>query len=297
MRFYKLNISLLLLVYVLGSQWCSVFAEPKNDYQIGAEDVLHISVWQEDDLERVVTVSPAGIIDFPLIGQVKAAGMTAAQLADRITSLLKEDYLVNPQVTVSIQEYRSQKVYVLGQVVRPGLYYLRSKTTLLEMISQIGGITEHAGKNVLIIRSAIDEIKEGKKLDEILKRGEAEEIDLYALLVEGDMSYNRFLQPEDVIFIPSSKDMATDYAVYVMGAIKRPGAYEYKKGLTALNACIIAGGFTEVAAPNRCEISRLYGKGNERQIVPINLEKVKAGKLTDIQLKPGDRIFVPESYF
>lgn len=292
---FKIKLLLIAILGLLIGIQQPVFAKPSDDYRIGGGDILHITVWQEKDLERNVTVPTEGTIDYPLIGLVTAVGLTATQLSKEITHLLGQDYLVNPQVTVEIKEYRSQKVYMLGQVNHPGLYYLKGKTTLLEMISKTGGITNQANERLLIIRAAAGYIKDGKNMDELLNKSEADEVDLYALLVEGDLSYNRTLQPEDVIFVPS-RDTATDYNIYVMGAIKRPGAYEYKKGLTALNACIIAGGFNEVAAPNRAEISRL-DKNNKRKIIRLNLEKVKEGKLLDSELKPGDRIFIPESYF
>ncbi len=292
---FKIKLLLITAIGLLLGSGPNVFAESANDYRIGPADVLHISVWQESDLECTAKVLPEGVINYPLIGRIKVAGLTANQLAGKITQLLGRDYLVKPQVIVEVRKYLSQKVYVLGQVDRPGLYYLKGVTTLLEMISQAGGITGNAGNRLLIIRAGANDIKSGKKLDELLKKYEADKIDLRALLVEGDLSYNRILQPEDVLFIPS-REAATEDNIYVMGALKRPGAYEYKEGLTALNACIIAGGFTIVAAPNRAVISRLLGN-RKRSSIKLNLEKVKDGELMDLQLEPGDRIFIPESYF
>lgn len=294
MKSYKVLISLLLSLIFAGKSY--VFAGQVDDYLIGINDVLQISVWQEKDMEREVLVLPDGTIKYPLIGQVEAQGSTVSKLTEKITYLLDKDYIINPQVTVKVKEYRSQKIYALGQVKHPGLYYLKGKTTLLEMISTVGGLTEGADNKLLIIRAGATDIKDGKKVDELLDKKETKSVDLNALLVEGDLANNQILQPEDVIFI-SKREAGVENKIYVMGAVKKPGVYEFKEGITALNACIVAGGFTIVAAPNRTDISRLQQEGKGRKIIRVDLEKVKKGQIDDLNLKQGDRIFVPESYF
>ena len=146
MEYSKIKIGLIVILGLLFGLANQAVAATE-DYHLGSGDVLHISVWQEEDMECTVAVSPDGTINYPLIGQVKAAGFTATRLAEEIARLLSRDYFVNPQVAVEIKEYRSQKVYVLGQVDRPGLYYLRGVGNLLEMISQAGGVTEKAARN------------------------------------------------------------------------------------------------------------------------------------------------------
>lgn len=119
-------------------------------YRIGIEDVLLISVWRDQDLTREVPVRPDGKISLPLIQDVAAAGKTPAELGREIHDLLKP-YLTDPSVTVIVREVNSIKVYLLGEVVRPGPVALRSRVRLLQAISMAGGLTQFGGKNGVLI--------------------------------------------------------------------------------------------------------------------------------------------------
>lgn len=117
------------------------------DYRIGAGDVLHISVWNDKDLERTVTVRPDGRISFPLLNDIPAAGSTAMQLQNTITSGLKQ-YITNPQVSVVVQEVNSFTVSVLGEVQKPGRYEMQSgKATVLDALAMAGGLTPYANNS------------------------------------------------------------------------------------------------------------------------------------------------------
>ena len=124
-----------------------------QDYTIGPRDVLGITVWGQPDLSRDYTVDPDGFTPFPLIGRIKAAGRTPQELAARLVEALGKDYLVNPEVIVSVREYLSQKVLVLGAAERPGGYYLSGPTTVLDLLSKAGGFASAAGKQVLLVRN------------------------------------------------------------------------------------------------------------------------------------------------
>jgi polysaccharide export outer membrane protein len=122
-----------------------------------------------------------------------------------------------------------------------------------------------------------------------------ESIDLERLLEQGDMTANVLLEPGDVVYIPLEKSLElVGPKIYVEGEVRNPGIYDFRTGLTAMNACIMAGGFAEFAAPNRTRIIRQ--KGEELKIVRINLNDVKDGEIPDIELEPGDRIHVPETW-
>lgn len=129
-------------------QWMPV----SESYVIGPEDVLYIHVWKEDALSRAVPVRMDGKISLPLIDDIQAAGYTARQLKEILTKKLKE-FVENPVVSVTVTEANSYKVYVSGQVRAPGVYRLRSETTLLQIIPMAGGFTDWANqKKILIIR-------------------------------------------------------------------------------------------------------------------------------------------------
>src|SRR5262249_10234335 len=119
---------------------------------IGPEDVLAIAVYNQPDLSTRVTVSPDGSFSDPLIGTVRAAGLSPQQLAKQLANKLK-DYLVKPQVTVTMEQVKSQQVNVAGEVKTPGSYPLRRESTLLEVLLQAGGVTANAGGNVLVLRT------------------------------------------------------------------------------------------------------------------------------------------------
>jgi polysaccharide biosynthesis/export protein len=124
-----------------------------KDYVIGPDDVLDVSVWKEQDLTRSLQVRPDGKISMPLIGDVQAAGMTAGQLGKTIGDKLKK-YLTAPQVTVILTQINSQKVYVMGEVTRPGAYPVLPGMTILQAISSAGGLTQFANtKKIFLMRN------------------------------------------------------------------------------------------------------------------------------------------------
>ena len=120
------------------------------EFVLGPEDVLEVVVWRNQDLSRVVIVRPDGMISMPVIGDVQAAGLTADRLAERIATRLKE-FKENPTVSVSVKEINSYNVFVLGEVLKPGKYQLKSYTTILQAISIAGGFTPYASRNKLQI--------------------------------------------------------------------------------------------------------------------------------------------------
>ena len=122
--------------------------EEPTDFLLGPEDVLEITVWKNQELSRTTAIRPDGLISMPIVGDVRAAGLTANAVATQITERLKE-YVTNPAVSVSVKEINSYAVFVLGEVTKPGKYQLKSYTTVLQAISMAGGFTEFARKNRL----------------------------------------------------------------------------------------------------------------------------------------------------
>ena len=167
------------------SEWISV----SESYVIGPDDVLYIHVWREEALSRTIPVRMDGKITLPLIDDVQAAGFTARQLKEVLTKRLKE-FVENPNVSVMVMEANSYKVYVSGQVRTPGIYRLRSETTLLQIIPMAGGFTDWANpKKILIIR------KEGGKEKRITVN--------YKKIVKGDApDSNIILKAGDSIIVP-----------------------------------------------------------------------------------------------
>ena len=161
-----------------------------SDYIIGAEDVLDISVWKNADLSRVVNVRPDGKISLPLIGDVQAAGLTPNQLRDRIVERLKQ-YQETAVASVIVQTVNSYRIFMVGEVNTPGVYQLKSRTTILQAIALAGGFSQFASKNkIVLIRKSVDGVSEEK----ISIR--------FKDLVNPDKDKNLILKAGDTIFVP-----------------------------------------------------------------------------------------------
>lgn len=266
-------------------------------FLIGPRDILTLTIHAGGEKQQEVdlTVSARGMINVPFIGPVKVEGLTLSQVETLIARPLAKDYFVDPQVNTHIKEYHSLQYYISGAVKEPGLFEMTSKATLMELIAKAGGVLPERGNVAYILRASTGQIAKGENVEKLLSQKEPIKVDLLRLLDKGDMSHNPILQSGDVVYIPLEKALnVAESNIYVEGEVKKPGVYEYQPGLTALNACIIAGGFDKFAAPNRTRIIR---KEDGRQvIIKINLNDVKKGKIRDIELKPGDLIHVPETW-
>lgn len=236
-------------------------------YVIGPEDVLNITVWDNPDLSGDVYVGLDGYLDYQFIGRVKASGLTAGELAASVTELLANGYVNHPNVAVQVRKYGSRKVFIIGEVNRPGTYYLTKRTTLVEAIAMAMGPTGEAGHEVLIVRS--DGGHDGENIMVDLRRA-----------LEGDVKQNIYVHPSDSIFVPKAKTFT------IMGEVKKPGQYPMEKDMTIRKALSIAGGNTERAAINRTAVVRIVNGEELEQAVELN-EPVL----------PGDTIIVPQSYF
>ncbi len=245
------------------------------EYVIGAADVLFISVLGHKDLDTVSSVTPGGKISFPLVGDVQAAGLTAEELADRLARALSEK-IKSPVVSVSLREINSYRVYVLGGVARPGVLSSKSEITLLQALALAGGVTPGADLTLGYVARG------NRRLD----------ADFRKLVMQGDLSQNIILKPEDVVVVPASPKNA----VFVMGEVKNPGTIplEQESGLTILQVLARAGGFSQFAKPSRTVIIREEGSG--KQIIPVDVEKIMDNPqgAKDVVLKPGDVVFVPQ---
>jgi len=253
------------------------------EYKIGAKDLLEISVFGLDELNRTVRVSENGTITLPLLGEVKVQELTKTDLERKLSQLLEEKYLQNPQVTVFIREHQSTRVSVLGAVSNPGLYELLGRETLMQIISQAGGLTTEAGDDIIIMRQLEDGASKSLK------------ISIDDLFVRGDATLNIPLQPNDIVNVPIDKTVF----IYVMGQVNRPGALEVRRSNipTLLQAIAQAGGFSERASKGKVLVKRIDEKtGREIQMI-VNVKSIIKKKKKDIQLRENDVVFVREKAF
>jgi polysaccharide export outer membrane protein len=252
-------------------------AQSAVNYVIGPQDVLTIQVFDQADLGGKYTVETDGTFSFPLIGRVKAAGLTLRGFETELKKKLADGYFKNPQVTVAVEQYRSQRVFVMGEVRQPGPVPLTGGMTLIEALARAGSTLPSASGEVAIVRApqgAKGPVMPGDEKDIDVVRASIKDLE------SGAMSQNVELHDGDTIFVPRAE------SAYVFGQVKNPGAYAIQKDTTVLQALSLAGGVTENGAMNRVKVVRLV-KGEKKEL------KVK---LTDL-VKPGDTIIVPERFF
>jgi polysaccharide export outer membrane protein len=255
-------------------------ASQSRDYRIGPGDVLKITVWGHEDLSRPAVVAPDGRMPFPLVGEVDAGGLTPTELETRLRQALGKDYLVDPQVTVAVQEYRSQRVFVLGEAEKPGTYALTGRSMLLDVLSQAGGPGKAAGRQVVVVRVPKSEgpVVPGAAGSTSIR------LSLRKLL-DGDGSENIPLENGDTIYIPKQTSF------FVLGEVRKPGAFVLEKETSALEAITLAGGFTERAAPSGAKVLRKHADGNQETIT-IDLSGTDP-RSRELLLAEGDTVLVP----
>jgi len=168
-----------------------------SEYYIGPEDVLEIIVWRNQDLSKVVTVRPDGRISLPLLGDIEATGLTPSELTANIVNRLKQ-FKETPTVSVILQQVNSYGIYVLGETQKPGRYYLKSKTTLLQAITMAGGFTPIAARNKIVI------FRWGEGKNEIKLKASYDDI----VLRDGN-NQNFILKPGDTIVVPAETMVLT----------------------------------------------------------------------------------------
>lgn len=273
--------SILLLVAFCGVSLAQTPAPaPSTQYIVGPQDVLTINVWNQAPLSGKFTVEADGSFTFPLVGRVKVGGLTLRDVETELKRLLADGYLTNPQVSVAVEQYRSQRVFVVGEVRTPGTYPLTGDMTLIELLARAGSSTLYAGGEAVIVRA-----KPGTDGSGPILPGQPEASDVVRVdikdLQNGALSQNIALRDGDTIFVPRAE------SIYVFGYVKNPGAYPLQqKETTVLQALSLAGGVTERGSTGRIKIVRLKD----------GVKTETKAKLGDPVL-PGDTIIVQQRFF
>jgi polysaccharide export outer membrane protein len=253
------------------------------EYRIGPKDLLEVTALGVSEINKlVVRVSEDGKITLPLAGEVVVNNLTQSEVEKRLIQILGEKYVINPQVTVFILEYKSKRVSILGAVERPGTYELLGRQTLMSMISQAGGMTRDAGSEIIVIRQPAG------------GAGTSIRISIDDLFVKGDAKLNIALEPDDIINVPVDKVVT----IYVFGQVKSPGALQVKRSSlpTLTQAIAQAGGFSDRASRGSVKIRRKNAAGKDIEI-NVNVRNVLRGKAKDVPLMENDTVYVPESLF
>jgi polysaccharide export outer membrane protein len=265
--------------FSLAQSPASVPADSFTDYVVGPQDVLTITSYDQADLSGKFAIEADGTFTYPMIGRVKAGGLTLRALEGAIKKKLKDDgYFKNPQITVAVETYKSQRVFIVGEVRIPGAYPLSGNTNLVEALARAGSTLPTASGEAVIVHAG--ENAKGPTMPTQTDGKEIVRVNLREL-ENGVFSQNARLRDGDTIFVPRAQ------SVYVFGQVKNPGAYSLQQQDTSvLQALSLAGGVTDRGTTSRVKIIRMVN-GNKKELKT---------KLTDI-VQPGDTIVITERFF
>jgi polysaccharide biosynthesis/export protein len=269
-----LCIGVLAAGWTLGSQ-SSVFAGQAADYVVGPQDVLTITVWDQPDMSGKYSVETDGTLAFPMIGRVTVGGMKIRDVEGEIKKRLSDGYFKNPQLSVAIEQYRSQRIFIVGEVRNPGAFPLTGDMTLIEALAHAGSMTVDASHEAVIVRPR-DRAVSGPTLPGQNEGAEVLRVDINKL-ASGALGENIALRDGDTIFVTRMEN------IFVLGQVRAPGAYPVQKDTTVLQALSLAGGTTDRGSTTRIRIVRL-----------INGKRVELkAKVSDV-VQSGDTIVVLE---
>ena len=263
------------------SVWTHAAAQSSavTDYVVGPQDVLTITSYDQADMSGKFTVETDGTFTYPMIGRVKAGGLTLRALETAIKKRLVDDgYFRNPQISVAVETYKSQKVFVVGEVRSPGTYPLSGNISLVEVLARAGSTLPSASGEAVIVHAG--ENASGPTMPANDDPKDLVRVNLRDL-ENGTFTNNAALKDGDTVFVPRAQ------SVYVFGQVKNPGAYSLQQQNTSvLQALSLAGGITDRGSSSRIQIIRIVN-GQKKEI------KVK---LIDV-VQPGDTVVVRERFF
>jgi polysaccharide export outer membrane protein len=248
------------------------------DYRLGPGDIIAVSVFEVEELGKEAAVSEDGAVVLPLLGAVEVGSLTPREAAGRIRALYAADLVRDPQVTVTVKEYHSQPVAVLGAVSKPGVYQLRGARRLSDVLALAEGLAPEAGSEITISRPLPGNTEH------------AIDVPVPALLsLDGRPEHNPWIEPHDTIRVSQAG------VVYVVGEVGRAGGFPLRnqERMTVLKALSLAEGLRRTAAPQRTKVLRR--SGGAAQELPVRLRDLLEGRAPDLPLAPEDILFIPNS--
>lgn len=267
--------------------------DQSSGYILGSDDQITVQAFELEEISnKPVRIDTSGYISLPIVGRIKASGLTVQQLEIEVVSRLKT-YIREPQVSITMTEFHSQPVSVLGHVGIPGVHQLQGRKTLLEILSTVGGLKPEAGLNVKITRRRewgsipVDGVQ-----SDSTGQFHVAEVNLRDLMEAKRPELNIAIMPHDVITVPKAE------VIYVVGEVRKAGGFALndKRTISVLEAISLAEGLQAEAKPKNTRIFRLDKSTLRRVEIPVDLSKILQGKGTqEIMLEPEDILFVPKS--
>jgi len=265
----------------VNQQLLSLAADSDNSegvYRLGPGDEITMNVFGVEELSGNYRIDGQGRISLPLVGAVEVSGYTLAEAEDVLEARYAEKYLRNPQITVSVMEFRSQQFTAVGALSQPRVYNTQRKITLIEALAMAGGLGEDAGPNVYLS----DRVR-NPETGELGTRSLAISLDE---LTQGKPEVNVVLGEQALINVPPAG------SVFVEGAVERPGVYQQRGGTTVLKAIAMAGGLAFEANRNTIFVLRRDPSSGEWQQQQVVMSEIRASPNADIKLSDGDIVVV-----
>jgi len=268
-------------------------AKATSEYVLGPQDVISVqSMHMEELQDRVVPIDLNGAVRLPMIGRVAVAGLTPSELERELTERYHE-YIKDPELTVTVKEYRSQPISVLGAVRTPGVLQVQGKRSLFEVISMAGGLADDAGFSVTITRrrDRYGDLPLSSATTDATGNYSVAQVNVRAILDATDPASNIAIYPEDVVTVPTAK------MVYVLGTVQRTGGFALneEESVTVLQAVALAQGFDRFAKPDKSVILRKQAGSSERTEIAVNVKAILEGKAEDQALRQDDILYIPDS--
>ncbi|MGC2323629.1 MAG: polysaccharide biosynthesis/export family protein [Terriglobales bacterium] len=268
-------------------------AQPDSGYVLGPDDQIVIRAIDAPEIsDKPMLIGTNGNLTLPLIGRVKAGGLTVEQFETELNTRLRE-YLREPQVSVTVVESRSHPVSVFGAVNKPGVVQLQGRKTLYEVLSMAGGPRDTTGSNLTVTRRRENgDIPLPNATIDPSGQFSVAELNVQEILGGKNPAANIEIKPNDVISVSE----ANSSMIYVVGDVKRAGAFALGgRQLSVLNALSLAGGLERTAKPAKARIVRNAPGELKRQEIAVNIKQILEGKAEDIGMRPQDVLVVPSS--
>jgi polysaccharide biosynthesis/export protein len=264
----------------------------RANYVLGANDQILIRAFQVQEIgERPYRIDMDGNVDLPLVGTIKAGGLSVDQLEAELVKRLAT-YVRNPQVSVTVAQYRSEPVFFVGAFQRPGIYPLQGRRTLVEMLASIGGLQPNASRRITVTRNLeYGPIPLPTAVTDKANNTSTVEISMGSLRDQVNPAEDIVLQPYDQISVSRAE------MIYIGGEVNRVGAIELgeRDSLSVIQAISMSGGLARDADLEKAHILRPVLNSSKRAEIPVNLKLILAGKTNDYPLLPNDLLYVPRS--
>ena len=284
--------ALLMALGTAAPAWAPDQARTLAAYVLGPDDQIAVRAPDAEEIgDKPIRIDMGGYIRLPLVGRIKASGLTVEQLESEIAARLKV-YIREPEVSVSVTEFRSQPVSVIGSVRTPGVHQLQGRKTLVEILSLAGGLSDDAGYSVKIARRLEwGRVPLASAKDDPSGGFSVAEVSLDGIMHARNPEENVVILPQDVVSVPRAE------MVYVIGQVPKSGGFvlRERETLSVLQALSLAGGMDHSASPQNARILRPAPGSASRTEIAVNLKRIMAGQAPDVPLQKEDILFVPTS--